>query len=209
VLASLHEHHGHSPDQLLARYVAAMRHPLVSMITHPTNRLIPYRPGYELDYDRLFEAAVKTKTLIEIDGAPSHLDLDGALARRVPRASGMVTATGRCCRRDGARRHDGAGGGPNAVVVRGAAESRGRRRRADAHALPAAAAVESPLSRCIRAPAGMDLGDPVAADHRPPDHTAGRYPLLRRQSLSWAAGQPAAPEFASAVRSRACGVIVR
>ena len=41
VLASLHERAGHSPEQLLARYVSAMRHPLVTMITHPTNRLVP------------------------------------------------------------------------------------------------------------------------------------------------------------------------
>ena len=82
VLASLHEGLGHSPDQLLKRYVAAMKHPLVSMITHPTNRLLPHRPGYELDYDRLFEMAVETRTLVEVDGAPAHLDMDGALARR-------------------------------------------------------------------------------------------------------------------------------
>jgi DNA polymerase (family 10) len=98
VLASLHERHGHSPDQLLARYIAAMRHPLVSMITHPTNRLIPYRPAYELDYDRLFEAAVETKTLIEIDGAPAHLDLDGALARRAIAAGAKVAIDSDCHR---------------------------------------------------------------------------------------------------------------
>jgi DNA polymerase (family 10) len=98
VLASLHERHGHSSDQLLARYISAMRHPLVSMVTHPTNRLIPYRPAYELDYDRLFETAVETKTLIEIDGAPSHLDLDGALARRAITAGATVAIDSDCHR---------------------------------------------------------------------------------------------------------------
>jgi DNA polymerase (family 10) len=98
VLASLHERHGHSPEQLLARYVSAMRHPLVSMVTHPTNRLIPYRPGYELEYDRLFEAAVETKTLIEIDAAPAHLDLDGALARRAIAAGATVAIDSDCHR---------------------------------------------------------------------------------------------------------------
>ena len=98
VLASLHERHGHSPDQLLARYVAAMRHPLVSMITHPTNRIIPYRPGYELDYDRLFETAVETKTLVEIDGAPGHLDLDGALARRAVAVGATIAIDSDCHR---------------------------------------------------------------------------------------------------------------
>ena len=82
VLASLHHRAGHGPDQLLRRYLAAMRHPLVTLITHPTNRLVPYRPGYDLDYDRLIEAAAETGTLLEIDGAPSHLDMDGALSRR-------------------------------------------------------------------------------------------------------------------------------
>jgi DNA polymerase (family X) len=90
VLASLHERAGHSPEQLMRRYVAAMRHPLVAMITHPTNRLVPHRAGYELDYDRLFASAVETGTIIEIDGAPAHLDLDGALARRAIAAGAML-----------------------------------------------------------------------------------------------------------------------
>jgi DNA polymerase (family 10) len=98
VLASLHERHGHSPEQLLARYVAAMRHPLVSMVTHPTNRLIPYRQGYELDYERLFQTAVETRTLIEIDGAPAHLDLDGALSRRAIAAGATVVIDSDCHR---------------------------------------------------------------------------------------------------------------
>ena len=91
VLASLHERLGHSPEQLLRRYLTAMRHPLVTLITHPTNRLIPFRPGYDLDYDRLFRAAVETDTIMEIDGAPPHLDMDGALARRAV-AAGVTVA---------------------------------------------------------------------------------------------------------------------
>jgi DNA polymerase (family 10) len=82
VLASLHERAGHGPDHLMRRYAAAMRHPLVHVITHPTNRMLPHRSGYDLDYDRLFETARETGTILEIDGAPAHLDLDGTLARR-------------------------------------------------------------------------------------------------------------------------------
>jgi DNA polymerase (family 10) len=90
VLASLHERVGHSPDQLMKRYASAMRHPLVTLITHPTNRMVPHKPGYELDYDRLFQMAVETRTVVEIDGSPSHLDLDGELARRAIAAGAMV-----------------------------------------------------------------------------------------------------------------------
>lgn len=86
VLASLHNRASHSPSELLRRYEAAMRHPLVSIITHPMNRPGPERPGYDLDVDRLFELAVETGTALEIDGAPSHLDLDSRLARRAAAA---------------------------------------------------------------------------------------------------------------------------
>ena len=91
VLASLHEHAGHDAATLERRYIGAMKHPLVTLITHPSNRLPPHRKGYDLDYDRLFAAAVETGTYLEIDGSPSHLDLDGALARRAVAAGVMVT----------------------------------------------------------------------------------------------------------------------
>jgi DNA polymerase (family X) len=98
VLASLHERAGHSPDQLMKRYAGAMRHPLVTLITHPTNRMVPHKPGYELDYDRLFQMAVETETVVEIDGSPSHLDLDGELARRAIAAGAMVAIDSDCHR---------------------------------------------------------------------------------------------------------------
>jgi DNA polymerase (family 10) len=90
VLASLHERANHGPDQLLQRYLGAMRHTLVDVITHPTNRLVPHRLGYDLNYDRLFAAAVETGTVVEIDGAPAHMDLDGTLSRRATLAGAMV-----------------------------------------------------------------------------------------------------------------------
>jgi DNA polymerase (family 10) len=98
VLASLHERAGHGPDQLMQRYASAMKHPLVNIITHPTNRLVPSRPGYELDYDALFAMAAETRTIVEIDGAPSHLDLDGALARRAIAAGAIVSIDSDCHR---------------------------------------------------------------------------------------------------------------
>ena len=98
VLASLHERAGHGPDQLMQRYASAMKHPLVTIITHPTNRIVPHRPGYDLDYDRLFQIAIDTQTVVEIDGAPSHLDLDGALSRRAIAAGATVAIDSDCHR---------------------------------------------------------------------------------------------------------------
>ncbi|MFN7918032.1 MAG: PHP domain-containing protein [Vicinamibacterales bacterium] len=98
VLASLHEAFDHDGGTLLRRYASAMRHPLVSVITHPTNRLVAFRDGYDLDYDRLFELAVATGTCLEIDGAPSHLDLDAGLARRAVQAGVLLTVDSDCHR---------------------------------------------------------------------------------------------------------------
>jgi len=109
VLASLHERAGHTRDQLMNRYVGAMRHPLVAMITHPTNRLVPSRPGYDLDYERLFALAAETRTLVEIDGAPGHLDLDGALARRAVAAGATLAVSSDCHRAELLERQMGLG----------------------------------------------------------------------------------------------------
>jgi DNA polymerase (family X) len=86
VLASLHDEAGHTPEDLLERYRHAAEHPLVNVLTHPANQIVGRRPGYQLDYDRLFEIAAETGTLLEIDGAAAHLDLDGPLARRAAEA---------------------------------------------------------------------------------------------------------------------------
>jgi DNA polymerase (family 10) len=91
VLASLHDPAGQDADHLETRYMSAMHHPLVTLITHPTNRMLPHRRGYRLDYERLFATAVETGTFMEIDGAPAHLDMDGALAKRALQAGVTVT----------------------------------------------------------------------------------------------------------------------
>ena len=70
----------------------------MQIITHPTNRLVPSREGYPLDEPRLFEAAVATGTLLEIDGAPGHLDMDGAMTRRAIAAGVEVSIDGDCHR---------------------------------------------------------------------------------------------------------------
>jgi DNA polymerase (family 10) len=89
VLASLHDPSGHDSAQLTDRYLRAIHHPLVNVITHPANRSPGRSDGYRLDFDRLFAAAAETGTAMEIDGSPGHLDMDGSLARRA--ASAGVT----------------------------------------------------------------------------------------------------------------------
>jgi DNA polymerase (family 10) len=90
VLASLHDPAGQPPDRLLDRYLRAMAHPLISVVTHPANRTPGRANGYDLDWDRFFAAARDSGTAVEIDGAPGHLDLDGHLARRAVETGATV-----------------------------------------------------------------------------------------------------------------------
>jgi DNA polymerase (family X) len=100
VLASLHDHAGHDGLLLTERYLRAMQHPMVNVITHPANRTPARSYGYPLDFDLLFAAAAETGTALEIDGAPGHLDLDGALARRAAEAGATLVIDSDCHRSD-------------------------------------------------------------------------------------------------------------
>ncbi|MBI4266097.1 MAG: DNA polymerase/3'-5' exonuclease PolX [Acidobacteria bacterium] len=101
VLASLHDHGGQDGAALTERYLRAIRHPLVNVITHPTNRAPGRFDGYQLDLDRLFTEAAANGTAMEIDGAPAHLDLDGPLARRAAGAGVTIVIDSDAHRTDG------------------------------------------------------------------------------------------------------------
>ena len=96
VLASLHDGRGHDPARLTRRCLAAIAHPLVNVITHPANRLVGHSPGYQLDFGAIYQAAAGSGTALEIDGAPSHLDLDGEHAREAVQAGVTFTIDGDC-----------------------------------------------------------------------------------------------------------------
>ncbi|HET7618487.1 MAG TPA: PHP domain-containing protein [Vicinamibacterales bacterium] len=98
VVASLHDRAGQDGRRLTERCLQAIRHPLVSIISHPSNQLVGRRPGYDLDYPRIYAAAAETGTALEIDGAPSHLDLDGEHARAAVDAGVTVTIDSDCHR---------------------------------------------------------------------------------------------------------------
>jgi DNA polymerase (family X) len=91
VIASLHERGGQDGATLTRRCLRAIEHPLVTIISHPSNQLVGRRPGYPLDYEALYSAAAADGTALEIDGAPSHLDMDGEHARAAVAAGVTVT----------------------------------------------------------------------------------------------------------------------
>jgi len=98
VLASLHDAAGHDRRSLTRRCLAAIEHPLVSVITHPANQLVGRRAGYDMDYPAIYAAAAASGTALEIDGAPSHLDLSGERARDAVAAGATVVIDSDCHR---------------------------------------------------------------------------------------------------------------
>jgi DNA polymerase (family 10) len=98
VLASLHDSAGHDSKRLTRRCLKAIEHPLVSVITHPANQLVGRRAGYDMDYPAIYAAAAETGTALEIDGAPSHLDLSGERAREAVQAGATVVIDSDCHR---------------------------------------------------------------------------------------------------------------
>jgi DNA polymerase (family 10) len=81
VMASIHSGFDGTREKLTERLLAAMESPHVDCIGHPTGRKINKRPAYELDFERVCEAAVDTGTFLEINAQPDRLDLGDTLAR--------------------------------------------------------------------------------------------------------------------------------
>jgi DNA polymerase (family X) len=86
VVASVHTAFGMSEAEMTERMIAAIEHPLVDAIGHPTGRLIVRREPYAVDLEAVFAAAAKTGTLLEINANPDRRDLSEAHARAAVRA---------------------------------------------------------------------------------------------------------------------------
>ena len=95
VVCSIHTSFGVSEREMTDRIVAAIEHPLVDCIGHLTGRLLLRREPYRVDAERIFEAAARTGTMIEINGNPNRRDLNEGHARLAAEAGVMI-----CCNTD-------------------------------------------------------------------------------------------------------------
>ena len=90
VIASAHTSFAMPEQAMTERMIAAMEHPLVDAIGHPTGRLIERRAPYALDLDAVFAAAARTGTMLEINANPDRRDLSDVNARAAARAGAML-----------------------------------------------------------------------------------------------------------------------
>ena len=80
-IAGIHSSHSQDKKQITKRLLNAIESPYVQVISHPTGRLLLQRESYEADWEKVFEACVKHKTLLEINSWPSRLDLPDTLVK--------------------------------------------------------------------------------------------------------------------------------
>jgi len=93
VVASVHSRFKMAKNEMTDRVVNAIASGNMDILGHPTGRLLGERPGYELDFDRVFEAAKSARVSMEVNSFIDRLDLGDVNCRKAKDA-GVVMAIG-------------------------------------------------------------------------------------------------------------------
>jgi DNA polymerase (family X) len=84
-VASVHSQFTQDREVMTRRIVRAVENPGVHVLGHPTARLIGRRAPVDADWDEVFAACARHRTVLEIDAFPDRLDLPADLIRRALR----------------------------------------------------------------------------------------------------------------------------
>ncbi len=76
VIASIHSNFNLKSDEQLARVITAMDNPFMTMLGHPTGRLLLSRDGYGIDMKTVIDEAAGRGVIIELNSSPYRLDID-------------------------------------------------------------------------------------------------------------------------------------
>ncbi|MEM6820870.1 MAG: DNA polymerase/3'-5' exonuclease PolX [Verrucomicrobiota bacterium] len=76
VVASVHSSFTLSEKEQTRRICKAMDNPYVTMLGHPTGRILLEREAYALNMEKVLKHAAKTGTWVELNASPYRLDLD-------------------------------------------------------------------------------------------------------------------------------------
>jgi DNA polymerase (family 10) len=90
VIGSIHTSFGMEEAAMTERMIAAVEHPWLDAIGHPTGRKIETRPPYAIDMTQVIAAAASSGTMIEINAAPDRRDMNEFHARAAAEAGVLV-----------------------------------------------------------------------------------------------------------------------
>ena len=76
VVAAVHSYFDLPREEQTARMIRAINNPRVSIIAHPTGRLIGEREPYDIDMERVIAAARDFSCHLEVNSQPDRLDLN-------------------------------------------------------------------------------------------------------------------------------------
>lgn len=93
VIGSVHSRFQMGREEMTTRMLRALDDPHLTIVGHPTGRLLLAREGYAVDLDALIEKAGAVGAAIEINADPHRLDLDWRTLRKA-RAAGLTIAIG-------------------------------------------------------------------------------------------------------------------
>jgi len=93
IVASIHSRFGLSEAEMTARVLQALDNPYLTILGHPTGRLLLSRDPYPIDLEAVFRRAAANRVAIEINADPHRLDLDWRVLRRA-RDLGVVISIG-------------------------------------------------------------------------------------------------------------------
>jgi DNA polymerase (family X) len=75
VIGSVHSGFGMTEKAMTRRVCAALAHPRLSILGHPTGRLLLSRVPYQVDVEAIIEAAAGAGKALEINASPARMDL--------------------------------------------------------------------------------------------------------------------------------------
>jgi DNA polymerase (family 10) len=91
VIASVHSNLKMNEEKAMQRVLAAIENPFTTILGHPTGRLLLSRKGYPLDHEKIIDACIANKVVIEINAHPRRLDLDWTWIARAQEKGAMLS----------------------------------------------------------------------------------------------------------------------
>ena len=91
VIGSIHSRFAMTEADMTARVLRALDSPYLTILGHPTGRLLLSRDPYPLDLEQVFRSAARNGVALEINADPHRLDLDWRVLARARELGVMIS----------------------------------------------------------------------------------------------------------------------